>query len=91
MNETIQETLKQRGNVHGDFWQSAATRDAMMSSAEHTPNYYNMEPAQRRSISMIIEKMARILWGDANCADHWHDIAGYAALIDNKISTSEER
>lgn len=91
MKEELQETLKQRGSVHGDFWQSAVTRDAMMQAAERTPNYNNMEPAQRRSISMIIEKMARILYGDADCADHWHDIAGYATLIDNKLSTGEER
>jgi len=35
---------------------------------------------QREALDQIAAKIARILCGDANYADHWHDIASYAQL-----------
>jgi len=31
---------------------------------------------------MILHKIARILNGDPEYSDNWHDIAGYATLIE---------
>lgn len=31
---------------------------------------------------MILHKIARIMNGDPDHIDHWHDIAGYATLIE---------
>jgi len=36
--------------------------------------------AQGEAIHMICVKLARIVCGDPNHADHWDDIAGYARL-----------
>jgi len=41
--------------------------------------------AQKESLEMIQHKTARILNGDPNYADSWHDIAGYATLIDDML------
>lgn len=35
---------------------------------------------------MIVHKIGRILNGDPNYADSWHDIAGYATLIDQQLT-----
>ena len=34
---------------------------------------------------MILHKLARILNGDPNYVDSWHDIAGYAILVEDII------
>lgn len=34
---------------------------------------------------MIAVKIARILVGDCNHPDHWHDIAGYATLVADRL------
>jgi hypothetical protein len=34
---------------------------------------------------MIAMKIARILSGNANFADHWEDIEGYARLVSNEL------
>ena len=39
---------------------------------------------------MIVHKIARILAGDPNHADHWHDIAGYAILVEERIGQDIE-
>ena len=35
---------------------------------------------------MILHKLARILNGDPNYVDSWHDIAGYAILVEDIIN-----
>lgn len=39
---------------------------------------------------MIAHKIARILNGDPNYADNWHDIAGYATLIDLQLQGDDK-
>ena len=34
---------------------------------------------------MITNKMARIVNGDPNYIDNWHDIAGYATLVEQEL------
>jgi len=36
---------------------------------------------QQESLDLICTKIARVISGDADNADHWNDIAGYAKLI----------
>ena len=86
MAEAIEETLKTRGNVHGDFVSSAQFKDAVNTIVRLTPNYDCMDCACHQALFMIIEKMGRILYGDPHFADHWHDISGYAKLIDDAIT-----
>ena len=51
-----------------------------------TDNWEELSPAQKESLEMIVHKIARILNGDPNYADSWHDISGYATLIDNALT-----
>lgn len=39
-----------------------------------------LAPEQIEALEMILAKIARIVSGDPNHADHWDDIAGYALL-----------
>lgn len=44
-----------------------------------------MDPDQKEALSMIFSKIARILNGDPDHIDSWHDIAGYATLVEDRL------
>jgi len=35
---------------------------------------------------MILHKIARIVNGDPDYTDSWHDIAGYAKLVEDRLN-----
>lgn len=41
---------------------------------------------QQEALDMIFHKVGRIVNGDPDYADSWHDIAGYAKLIDDRLN-----
>lgn len=45
----------------------------------------DLAPDQRESLEMVMHKIARIINGDPNYADSWHDIAGYAKLVADRL------
>ena len=44
-----------------------------------------MSPDKKQSAEMIIYKLARIVTGDHGHKDSWHDIAGFARLIEQDL------
>jgi hypothetical protein len=70
--------LAARRQTHGDFAETAAMARAI--KAAFGDRAARLTPVQREALEQIAVKIARILCGDANCADHWADIAGYARL-----------
>lgn len=48
--------------------------------------WQDLEPYQKEALKIIVHKISRILNGDANYADSWHDIAGYAQLVENLLN-----
>jgi hypothetical protein len=43
--------------------------------------YVRLSAMQREALDMIAHKIARILNGNPDVHDHWHDIVGYASLV----------
>lgn len=88
----IDELIEQRGKVHGDFSDNSATSQTFKSYARTMPNWRNnrLSFEQRECIDMILLKIGRIGSGDPNFKDHWDDIAGYAMLAVQIISTRGE-
>jgi hypothetical protein len=41
---------------------------------------------QREALDQIAVKIARICAGDATCAEHWRDLAGYAWLAGRDLA-----
>jgi hypothetical protein len=39
------------------------------------------------ALDMIAVKISRILTGDPNYSDNWHDIQGFAKLVENRLLT----
>jgi hypothetical protein len=91
MSQSIDETLKQRGEVHGDYALNSLFAQALKHTARTSPNYQSLPTTHKEALDMILHKIARILSGDPNHADHWHDIQGYARLAEQEILKIQRR
>lgn len=79
-------TLTERTGTHGKFETTAGITQRLLEEAKAAPNWDKLTLAQREALHMIFSKVARILNGNPNHADNWHDIAGYATLIDKELA-----
>ena len=50
-----------------------------------TANWEALTEVQHEALEHIATKIARILSGDPNHADHWNDIQGYARLVEERL------
>lgn len=80
----IQKTLKERGAVHGDFSDNAVIAQ-QLKTIVRSNNRDHLSPIMLEALEMITHKIARILSGNAAHKDHWHDIAGYATLVEERL------
>ena len=78
-------TLEQRKHTHGNFTQVADTTQKLLALAHAAPNWSKLTNTQKEALHMSFSKIARILNGDHNHADNWHDIAGYATLAEQAL------
>lgn len=83
---TIDKTLTERGTRYGPFADHASITQQLKLSMQETPGWKRLSPAQKESLEMIAHKIGRILNGDPNYADSWHDISGYASLVEKIIN-----
>ena len=81
----ITSTLTERGSRYGDFAGHAYITQNLKSIMWSTPKWDTLSPAQMESLEMIAHKIGRILNGDPNYHDSWHDIEGYARLISEAL------
>jgi hypothetical protein len=85
MNKTIDETLEQRGNNYGDYRDVAYAAQELKKTLRYSKSWHNMEPYMQESLDMICNKMARIVNGNPYYDDSWHDICGYATLVEKQL------
>ena len=83
MND-INSTLEERGKRYGKFVNHARIsqnlKEAMIDG-----NWGDLAADQKEALEMIVHKIARILNGDPDYDDSWHDIAGYATLVAERV------
>lgn len=98
----VDQTLAERGERYGPFNSHAAITQSIKTAMSgfgyspngcfntvHRTNWSRLSHAQREALEMIAHKIGRILNGDANYADSWHDIAGYAQLVENELNATK--
>lgn len=85
MTQSVDTTLAVRGQRYGDFANQGRITQAIKAAMRDSPNWDRLDPDQRESLEMIAHKVGRILNGDPDYADSWHDIAGYARLIEARL------
>lgn len=82
----IKETLKARGERYGKFTTHAHLAQSLKHVMQCTaPGWDGLAWDQKEALEMIAHKIARIINGDPNYHDSWHDIIGYAQLIANRL------
>ena len=85
--QTIEATLAERQAQYGCFEDVARTTGKIMEAlSEVRVNGLNDLPhPHRMALYMIASKMARIVNGDFNYCDNWHDIGGYSKLVEDLL------
>lgn len=86
----IIDILSERGKTHGD-WKVQACAATEIRNALERWNTRGLPPWQMEALLMVGFKISRILQGDANCREHWLDVAGYAMLVANHLKPSAVR
>lgn len=82
----INKTLESRAKEYGQFISHSSISQDLKEYLRETPNWENLESDQREAFEMIMHKVARIVNGNHNNIDSWHDIAGYAELVAKRLS-----
>ena len=83
---TVSSTLAERGSRYGDFSSHATITQNIKRAMVESPNWNFLPDEMKESLEMIAHKIGRILNGDPTYADSWHDISGYATLIENELN-----
>jgi len=87
----INETLAVRETRYGEYMEVAAIAQNLKFVMQQTANWNHLEADQMESLDMIANKIGRILNGDPNYDDSWHDIAGYATLVAERLRKLNEQ
>ena len=83
----IEATLQERGNRYGKFPEHARITQNLKRAMRDSPNWETLDDDQKETLEMIAHKIGRILNGDANYHDSWHDINGYTKLVADRLAT----
>lgn len=83
--QSIDATLAERQSTYGGFVHVANTTGKLFAEIKNGKNAHMLPYAHEEALHMICSKIARIVNGDFNHIDSWHDIGGYAKLIENLI------
>ena len=82
--ESIDDTLKARGSRYGKFRDNARISQALEEVLKSGANYQETNQVHREALKFICQKMSRIVNGDPDYVDNWHDITGYATLAEKE-------
>lgn len=85
---TVDDTIAERQATHGSFVEQAGIMQAVKDALKTGSSYASMKPEQREALDMIAHKLGRIVTGDPSHVDHWHDIAGYARLVERQLTAA---
>lgn len=79
-------TLNERGTRYGDFAGHAAISQGIKRVMQSSKNWQKLRDDQKESLEMTAHKIGRILNGDPDYKDSWHDIVGYNKLVDDTLT-----
>ena len=85
--QSVEATLAERQSTYGNFEDVAFVTENIMSvlGSVRVNGLSELPTTHRMALYMIASKMARIVNGDFNHLDGWHDIGGYSKLIEKLI------
>lgn len=81
---TVEATLVERGLRYGDFADHAVISQSLQDAMRETSGWAALSADKKQALTTIADKIARILNGDPEYRDNWHDIGGYAKLVEDR-------
>jgi hypothetical protein len=81
----ISNLLGERQNTHGTYSEVSSICQAIKRTMRQSSGWDHLGNEHAEALEMIAMKIARILSGNPNFADHWEDIEGYARLVSNEL------
>ena len=85
----IADTLKERGSRYGVFAEHAYIAQSIQNVMRAAPGWTKLSCDEAQALTVIADKIARILNGDPHYTDNWHDIQGYAKLVEDRLNSGE--
>ena len=82
----IERTLAERGGRYGSFIGHSKITQAIKAAMADSANWDLLEVDQREALEMVAHKIGRILNGDPDFHDSWHDIVGYTKLVADRLA-----
>lgn len=86
----IDNTLAERGGRYGAFIDNARIAQDLKAIMYNSPKWAELAPDQAEALEVIASKISRMLTGDPQYRDNWHDIVGYAKLVDDRMAAEEK-
>lgn len=86
---SVDKTIKDRDSKYGAYADYAKTCYQLKFVSDHSKHHKDFCHIHTEALDMIFCKIARILNGDPNLIDNWHDIAGYARLVEIELEKEE--
>ena len=93
MMSNVNETLKERGKVYGDYKGGSEFRANVMElivDRYAKVNHGGMPAIHMVSVYDIVNKLSRLAVTPYHI-DTWHDIAGYATLVEKALRKAEKQ
>lgn len=87
---TIDNTLNERGTRYGAFDDNAEITQHLKHVMRQHSGWGDLSLSQAEALEMIAHKIGRILNGDPNYIDSWHDIGGYAGLVERSLQRDQD-
>ena len=84
--KSVENTITERGKRYGRFEDGAVIMQQLKEIAHKSQAWKRMQPIQKEGMEMILHKIGRILNGDPDYADNWHDISGFSKLVDDWLN-----
>jgi len=89
MSNDISATLKERQSTYGSFDDHAMITQNIKKAMVDSKNWRLLSESKKECLEMVAHKIGRILNGDPDFHDSWHDIIGYVTLIERELRPSE--
>jgi hypothetical protein len=84
---SVVNTLTERDKNYGDFTDNADYAQRIKQVFYESKNWRRMPTYMQEALDLIASKFGRLLSGDPFHKDGWHDIQGYAELVEQRINT----
>jgi hypothetical protein len=86
LNPNIDTTLEERGSRYGSYADHARITQNIKRAMADSKNWNTLKDDQKETLEMLAHKIGRILNGDPDYHDSWHDIIGYTKLVADTLT-----